>query len=80
MRAPEYENFFASIKLLREAAPSAIYDERFAERAHDSRKLAVTRGTDRVEARDDEELDLLVHALARWIARGTGSPYRDLIA
>jgi len=77
MRATEHENFFTTIELLRAAAPSALYDERFASRAHDSRKLAVTRGSDRVEAREDEELHLLVHVLARWLTRGTGSPYRD---
>jgi hypothetical protein len=77
MRATEHDNFLLAIERLREAAPHAFYDERFASRAHHSRKLTVTRGSDRAEAKSDGELDLLVHALARWLTRGSGSPYRD---
>jgi hypothetical protein len=77
MKATEHENFFETIGRLRSRAPGAVFDDRFAERAHDSHKVAVARGSDSVDARSDRELDLLVHALARWLTRGTGSPYRD---
>lgn len=77
MRVTEHDNFLTTIELLRKAAPHAYYDDRFAGRAHDSRQLAIARGSDRVEAKGDVALDLLVHALVRWLTRGSGSPYRD---
>jgi hypothetical protein len=77
MRSTAHENFTLTIELLRSAAPRAIYDERFANRAHDSGKLTVKHGPDPVDARHDDKLHVLVHALVRWLTRGSGSLYRD---
>jgi hypothetical protein len=77
MRATVRENFLLTIETLRAAAPHAHYDERFALHAHDSRRVSIAaKGADR-RAKNDARLDLLAHALVRWLTRGTGSVYRD---
>jgi hypothetical protein len=76
LRSTRFQNFLATIELLRLAAPGAVYDARFAPDPHQSGKLVMTQGAGQPDPRGDNRLDVLVHALARWLTRPVGGPYR----
>jgi len=76
MRSTRFQNFLATIELLRRAAPGAVYDERFAVDPHPSGRLVLTHGGGTPDPRADDRLDVLVHVLARWLTRPIGGPYR----
>jgi hypothetical protein len=78
LRPTVIENFMATLALLRERAPRAVYDERFV--AHPFVRKAEThvRGHDTVSpGLEDEGIEVRMHLLAQVLGRGSHEgPYR----
>ena len=78
LRATVMENFLVTVALLRERAPGAVYDERFA--LHPLVRHAQVHVRDHDTAAPDlgdAAVDVRVHLLARALLRRTGEgPYR----
>ncbi len=74
LRPAQVENFATLVRLLREHAPRAGYDELLAQRP-DRDKIRL--GADgAVRASTSDTVDLLAHLVAMAISRPAGSPYR----
>jgi hypothetical protein len=76
MRPTAHENFFATVELLRDRAPSAPYDDRFVASPRTPHRVLRVRGLGAPET-TAEHGDPSVHLLALWLMRGSGGPYRD---
>jgi hypothetical protein len=70
--ASSIENFRLAVGLLRERAPGAVYDDRLLSRKASPERTAAAgvRGARTVTTSSEGGIDLLVHVLALWIARG----------
>ncbi len=78
MKLTRFENFRETVTLLRERAPGAIYDERFARDPRTGAQLVQVRGHESaMPEAADIHVDTLVHALGEWLLRGQGGPYRQ---
>jgi hypothetical protein len=75
MKPTAYENFVATVELLRERARDAPYDDRFVAAPRTPHKALRARAT--AGAAEIEHGDPSVHLLALWLMRGRGGPYRD---
>jgi hypothetical protein len=77
MQPTRHANFAATVALLR-ARSSAVFDDRFAGRPRGTSQLLHIRGHDAAApSLSDTNIDLTVHFLAAWLARGQGGPYRE---
>jgi hypothetical protein len=75
LRPSQIENFSTVVRLLRERAPDAAYDERLlAPRPGLDRLRAGAAGT--TSATSSDGIDLLAHLIALASARSTQRPYR----
>jgi hypothetical protein len=66
------QNFLTTVRLLRERAPQAVYDERLlslrAQSGTPQRKLGIK--TETTTASTASALDTAAHALALWVQQG----------
>jgi hypothetical protein len=72
LAASSIENFRVAVALLRERAPGAVYDDRLLSRkaSPERTEAAGAAGARTVKTSSEGGIDLLVHVLALWIARG----------
>jgi hypothetical protein len=79
MRRTRYENFSATLSFLRERAPRARFDDRFAVHPLTAARVLKVRGRStplEETPPHDENVEWVVHLLARWLMRPVGGPYR----
>jgi hypothetical protein len=78
LRPTAMENFLVTVALLRERAPQAVYDERFALHPLSRHAQTHVRGHDSAAPElGDAGVDVRVHLLARALVRSGGEgPYR----
>jgi hypothetical protein len=77
-RLTVFENFLATIEVLRAKAPHARYDDRFHHRPLTRIEAVHVRGNGPAPlSLGDHAVDLHVHVLATWLAAPQLGPYRD---
>ena len=77
MLPTRHQNFFATIDLVRDHAPRAVFDDRFVEHPLSSAALVQVRGSESATPSTfGANLDLTVQVLAQWMMRDRGGPYR----
>jgi hypothetical protein len=78
MKLTRYENFRETLALVRSKATRAIFDERFARDPRAAAQVIQVQGHESATPEaSDSNVDILVHALAEWLLRGQGGPYRQ---
>jgi hypothetical protein len=77
LRPTSIENFLVTVALLRERAPQAPYDERFAVHPLARQAQVHVRGFESAAPElGDDGVEVPVQLLARWLTRARGGPYR----
>jgi hypothetical protein len=77
MQPTQRANFKVTLDILRERAPSAIFDDRFVTSPRALESVAQVRGHDAPTPElTDRAVEILVHALATWLLSSRGGPYR----
>jgi hypothetical protein len=77
MQPTQRANFVATVALLREHAPHVIVDERFVAHPLASADFIAVTGTGPVNVSTAPRgVDVIPRALAEWLLRGRGGPYR----
>jgi hypothetical protein len=77
MKATRQLNFLATVDLLRDHAEDAVFDERMVASPRILNRVIHVRDNETAAALgSDASLDVTVHALAHWLMRARGGPYR----